>query len=669
MRSAWKLLAPSALLLAGCSVTTPVSTQHPVGAPDPGAANTAPLRGRVQGGQQPIQGASVYMFALSTSGYGPPTSASTSLLVNNPTTGDTHEDASGNYYVITNSTGGFTIGVGDYACGAGTPQQVYLYAIGGDPQVGGGDNSAAGLMAVLGQCTASAFTGLPGSVQMDEVTTVAAAYALAGYAFDATHMSGSSSTLAAQGMANAALSAANLADLGTGLALATTPTANGGNGTVPTSEINTLADILAACINSSGPGSMACLMLFSNAMNGSTMPGDTATAAINIAHNPGANVSPLWKLSSSTAPFQPSLSAAPNDWTIGVTYTGGGMSNPIGLAVDGSGNIWVANYLASGSISELSPVGKALSPSGGFTGGGLDAPFAVAIAASGDVWLTNFSGNSLSKFDSSGTAILGSPYTGGGLNYPSALAIDTSGNVWVTNQGGASISKFSSLGSALSPPTTGYTGGGMSGPDGIAVSTSGYLWIANDGGSDVLSRFNSSGMPVSTTGYSGGDYNDPLAVAIDASGNIWLADATAWISEFSSSGVALSPGTGYTGGGVDVPNGIAIDGLGNVWLSNGYSYTSGGGVVRSPGPRPEFGGTTYANSVSEFDNSGNPLSPSTAYLSAGFNEPGDIVVDGSGNVWVSNAGGNSLTELVGAGAPVVTPLVTALTNNMLGTRP
>jgi streptogramin lyase len=596
-----------------------------------------------------------------TSGYGPPTPASTSLLLStgpdtilNPTTG--------NYYVTTNATGGFTIGVGDYACGTGSPQQVYLYAIGGNPQVGG-DNAAAGLMAVLGQCTANTFSGLPASIQMDEVTTVAAAYALAGYAGDATHMSGSNSALAAQGMKNAALSAANLADLGTGFALTATPN---GNGSVPQSEINTLANILASCINSSGPGSSACTTLFSDAMNGSTAPIDTATAAINIAHNPGVNVAALWSLSSATAPFQPSLSSAPNDWTIGVTYTGGGMTDSGGLAVDGSGDIWVANFgnYHGVSISELNPVGTPLSGSG-FTGGGLDSPDGIAIDASGNVWLANFSNNSLSKFSSLGVALSGSGYTGGGLNDPSALAIDTSGNVWVTNFNGPSLSKFSSLGVALSG--SGYTGGGLSGPYGVAVSTSGDVWIANLG--TVLSRFDSSGSPVAGSPYSGGDIDDPLAVAIDASGNIWLADYTPWISEFSSSGIARSPSNGYTGGGVDHPGSIAIDGVGNVWLSNANSYTSGGGIVRTPGSRPALDGTTYSDSVTEFDSSGNPVSPSTAYLSAGFNDLGDIVVDGSGNVWVSDINTNSLTELVGAAAPVVTPLVTAVANHQLGTRP
>src|ERR1035438_3040948 len=137
---------------------------------------------------------------------------------------------------------------------------------------------------------------------MNEVTTVAAAYALAGYATDATDMSGSNTALAATGMANAAATAANLANIGSG----------GVGGTVSSvPEVYTLADILAACVNSSGPGSTSCSTLFSNATAdgtpGGAQPTDTATAAINIAHHPGANVAPLYGLATSTAPFQPIL--------------------------------------------------------------------------------------------------------------------------------------------------------------------------------------------------------------------------------------------------------------------------------------------------------------------------------------------------------------------------
>ena len=91
-------------------------------------------------------------------------------------------DSNSNYYATTESGGTFNIS-NEYNCPTPT-SQVYLYAIGGD--AGSGTNSAAGLMAALGTCgTLSSST----SVVINEVSTVATAYSIAGFATDATHVS------------------------------------------------------------------------------------------------------------------------------------------------------------------------------------------------------------------------------------------------------------------------------------------------------------------------------------------------------------------------------------------------------------------------------------------------------------------------------------------------
>ena len=188
-------------------------------------------------------------------------------------------------------------------------------------------------------------------------------------------MSTPNTALGATGLNNVDSPLDNLYTSTTGLALATTPA---GNGTVPQSEINTLANILAACINSNGAvtggaSPTPCYTLFTNALSGGTtgtQPTDTATAAINIAHNPGANVANLYGLQTGTSPFQPMLSAAPNDFTLAIVYTGGGLYSPEGVAIDASGNVWVASSSLGGSINKFSPAGAAISGSTGYTGGG-----------------------------------------------------------------------------------------------------------------------------------------------------------------------------------------------------------------------------------------------------------------------------------------------------------
>jgi hypothetical protein len=553
-------------------------------------------------------------------------------------------------------------------CTANT--QVYLYALGGTQ--GGIANSAAGLLAVLGNCPggSSAFAAGTPFIAVNEVSTVAAAYAFAGFATDALHVSSSGTALAKTGIANAFANSANLAGISTGVALATTPA---GNGTVPQSEINSLANILAACVNSNGavngPSSPTpCYTLFTNALSGGTtgtQPTDTATAAINIAHNPGSHVANLYALSTATPPFGPALGGQPNDFTIALNFTGGGLSSPIGIAIDGSGDVWAANAGIADSVSELSSAGVAISPSTGFTGGGLDFPQAVAIDGSGNAWVTNErssagvnGGNgSVTELSSSGTPTSGSPYTGGGLNVPAGLAIDGSGNAWVADNNADAVSKFNSGGTAQSG-AGGYTGGGLGAPYDIAIDGSGDAWAVNSATNSV-SELSNSGTPISSSsGYTGGGINTSFAIALDGSGDAWLTNAYGnSISKFAHGGGAISPSSGYTGGGLNGPyGGIAIDGAGSVWAAN---YYGGNG------------------SVSEFSSSGSAISPSTSYVGGSLNGSNGVAIDGSGDVWVTeDGGGGGVAEFIGAATPVITPIAaglpatpTANGTSSLGTRP
>ena len=155
-------------------------------------------------------------------------------------------------------------------------------------------------------------------------------------------------------------------------------------------------------------------------------------------------------------------------------------------------------------------------------------------------------------------------------------------------------------------------------------------------------------MPISaSTGDTGGGLADPWGIAVDANGNVWVADSSSTESRISlfGAGTAISSSTGYTGGGLNVPEGIAIDGAGNVWVANR-------GSTATSAPYPP-------SVISEFNSAGTALSPSTGYQ-AGLNLTLSIAIDGSGNVWTTNASLNTVTEFVGAASPVVTPIVANL---------
>ena len=596
------------------------------------------LTGLVYGGATPIAGAHVYLFAANTTGYGGAGLALSSsnasvLLLSAAETGTS--DAVG-AYVATGSNGGFSL-TGDYTCSSG--QHLYLYAL-------GGGNAAAGLMAAIGSCPASGSSAI--TVTVNEVSTIAAAYSFAGFATDATHVSSSGTALAQVGIANAFANAANLTGLSSGAALATTPA---GNGTVPQTEINTLANILASCINT---GTSCSTLLATATADGTatgTKPTDTATAAINIAHNPGVNIAALFGLA--TAVFTPKLSARPNDFTVALNFTGGGLNEPLSIAIDGSGNAWIANYNGA-SVIKLSSLGAALSGTSGFTGGGLLFPYSIAINGSGNAWITDRSPASVTDLSSAGAALSGANgYTGSGLVDPEAVAIDGSGNAWIVNANhlGGSVVELSNTGTALSG-ASGYSGGGLNESMGIAIDGSGNAWIANSFGNTVT-KLTNAGSPVSGSPYKGGGLSYPSGIAIDASGNAWITNYdinSCDVTELSNTG-SPSPGSPITGGGLSNHSGITIDGAGNVWINSSYN-------------------------IVELSKTGSILSGAYGYADGELNMPSGIAIDGSGDIWSSNEGNNSVTELIGVGTPVITPIVAGLPatpspdgSSKLGTRP
>jgi streptogramin lyase len=633
------------LVLTGCSLS-PSTTET---SPNTGIA----IQGKVFGGNQPIVGAHVYLFAAGSSGYG---GASTSLLTS--TTGNP-PDGNSQYYVTTGTGGTFSI-TGDYSCTAG--QEVYLYSIGGNPGLTPNtiNNSAAGLLAILGDCPggANAFNSTIPYVVVNEVSTIAAAYSFAGFATDATHVSSPNNLLATTGVKNAFANAANLVSLGTGLALSTTPVSNG---VAPQSTVNALADILASCVNTDGTvadvnsNPTACYTLFTSALSGGatgTQPTETATAAINIAHNPAANIPALYSLIPTQPPFIPTGNpVAPNDFTLGLQFTSGGVNAPLSIAIDASGNAWVTN-VGTNTVTELTSSGVPAtgSPYSNSSMTGLED---IAIDLSGNAWIANsISSNTgdVIELTPTGTSATNSPFTNGGVEAAYGIAIDGSSNVWVTNFNNNTVSELTSSGSAHSGSP--YSAGSLSAPQSIAIDASGNAWVDNSGSASVT-KLTSSGLAALNTPYSG-NLNSPYGIAIDNSGDAWVPNGGSFsVTEFLSSG--LTPAGSPFTGSLTNPGGVAIDGASNVWVAN-----------------------YLGNSVSEFNNSGVDISGvnGLGYNTGDIDLPDAIAIDSSGNVWIASLSGSgsaestgSLTELVGAATPVVTPLAAGVKNGTLGAKP
>ena len=579
------------------------------------------ISGHIVGGIQPVSNSSIQLYAPGTNGYG---TAATPLLTQPVST-----DANGNFSIS-----------GDYTCpSSSTP--VYLVTTGGNPGLAAGtNNTALALMGLLGPC---GNLGPNTFVNLNERTTIAAVWALTPFMVDVAHIGTSPTNV--QGLLNAFSIASSLVDIGSGSTPGNVPAI----ATVPSAEINTLADILSSCVNSNGSkGPLSpCGRLFRAATPaGGVAPTDTVSAALDISRDAGQNAGGIFSTLSASGPYQPTLGVAPTDWTISINYTSSVFTTPSDLAIDSQGNAWVVSTPGSSSSSTVSVL-NASGISGSFPQAGVQYGH-IALDPFDDPWLTNTLGSNVVDLTSSGARATLNAFSGGGIQGPGLIAFDGYGDAWVANSG-ASVSKLSANGAALSP-STGYNTGGASGPVGLALDTSGNVWVANSSDNDVAVLSN-TGLPVPGSPYTGGGLSGPISLAIDSTGGAWVANlAGSSLSRFSNSGQAI-PGSPYYGAGLNAPIDLVLDGLGNVWLVNSGS-----------------------NSISEFLSSGKAQSGAGGYGSSALSNPYRLAIDRSGSVWVANLGGSSngastITQMVGIAAPVVTPLSLAIENNALNQRP
>ena len=364
--------------LAGCGQLQPASAP---------ALELNGIPGTVHGGQQPISGAGIQLYAVGTTADG---SASNPLLTST---------------VTTNANGGFS--TGSFSCPTSTTL-VYLLASGGNPGLANGtNNSAIQQIALLGQCGS---LGPSTFISLNEVTTVAALSAVYPY-FTAPAAIGSGSTDVAS-LTSAFTLAQQLANTSTGQSPGTgVPSGY----TVPTQEIYSLADIIASCINTSGgvagDGS-ACGDLFTYATPpGGTSPTDVATALTDILNNATYNLGSLFNLPAPSAPFQPSLSSAPYTWKVWlnsestVTYAANSATSG-SVPVDGnqyssgatvtvlgnSGSLAESGYTFVGWNTVADGSGAGYAPGATFTIGGYNQ-ILYAQFANGGQYTVTYSGN------------------------------------------------------------------------------------------------------------------------------------------------------------------------------------------------------------------------------------------------------------------------------------
>jgi len=293
--------------------------------------------------------------------------------------------------------------------------------------------------------------------------------------------------------------------------------------------------------------------------------------------------------------------------------------NPMGVASDGSGNIYVADAAKNlirkvtpdGVISTLAGSGSADYADGTGTAASFNGPFGVAVDAVGNVFVADTYNHRIRKITVDGIV---STLAGNGdsdfadgtgtearFSYPTGVAVDASGNVYVAEIGNYRIRKITAEGVVST-----LAGSGASGSD--------------DGiGTDA-------------------QFNAPLALTVDASGIVYVADkhrirkvsADGIVSTVAGSSSGFSDGAG-SAAQFNTPSGIVVDSSGNIYISdtdnNRIRMMTSGGVVSTLA-----GGTIgYAEGTG---------------TEAQFSSPFGITIDVTSNIYVGDTNNKRIRKIV-----------------------
>ncbi|MFC5471830.1 S-layer homology domain-containing protein [Cohnella suwonensis] len=340
----------------------------------------------------------------------------------------------------------------------------------------------------------------------------------------------------------------------------------------------------------------------------------------------------------------------------------GGFNNPLGVAVDSDGNVYVADTFnhriqkLTASTGVWSEWGK----SGGGAGSGLgefNNPNGVAVDSNGNVYVSDRNNHRIQKLtdgvwsewgakvEDSGNP--GIPASGSGLGqfyYPGGVAVDSSGNVYVADSYNNRIQKltlspipgipdaWSSLGLG-----TGSGLGQFNSPSGVAVDSNGDVYVADQSNHRIQKLTVLTGNWIEW-GKSGGGYGSglgeftyPSGVAVDSNSNVYVAD---WynnriqkLTESTGDWSQLG-GSGSGLGGFNQPQGVAVDSSGNVYVADtGNHRIQKLTVSTSEWSQWGYIGPTYGSVPGEFYN------------------PSGVAVDSSGNMYVADAGRDRIQKL------------------------
>ncbi len=316
------------------------------------------------------------------------------------------------------------------------------------------------------------------------------------------------------------------------------------------------------------------------------------------------------------------------------TLGGSSSDYGLGIAVDSSGNVYVAGYTTSQGAGNGDVLITKYNTSGtiqwqrSLGGASSDAGYGIAVDGSGNVYVTGYTGSQgaggsdalITKYSTSGAIQWQRSLGGSGGDYGRDIAVDSSGNVYVTgytlSQGAGSsdalITKYNTSGTIQWQRSLG--GSDFDYGYGIAVDSSGNVYVAGitlsqgAGGSDALiTKYDTSGTIQWQRSLGGAGSETGYGIAVDSSGNVYIVGRTnsqgaggddVLIAKYNTSGT-IQWQRSLGGVGSDEGLGIAVDSSGNVYIVGRTNSQGAGGddvlIAKLPGDGTLTG--SYGNFV------------------------------------------------------------------------
>ncbi len=223
---------------------------------------------------------------------------------------------------------------------------------------------------------------------------------------------------------------------------------------------------------------------------------------------------------------------------------------PSGIAADAAGNLYIADTT---SASLLQYAGSSATvPVALITG--LSSPGQVAVDGEGNVAVADAGNNRVAVYNKAGQIVSTS---GTGLNGPQGVAFDTTGDLYIADTGNSRVIEIAANGATRVLSAT------LTSPARLSFDGAGNLYILDSSAAQIVEIPGATG---SQSNVSAATYT-PSDMALDAAGNLYVLDSAGL-----QVGVVSSSGSIYTLlSGLKHPSALAVDALGNVYVADSQS--------------------------------------------------------------------------------------------------